>query len=122
MNYRLNKPLIIALAAFILFAIFLFSAVMKSSSPQEAPEPDQTQQELADTTAPDTTRIITAKHDFEDGMHVLVGEIEMPTACERLEATPFFVDGNNANVEVQLPQSTKRLVSVNLLSLLLVSR
>lgn len=51
--------------------------------------------------APDRAQIITAKHDYVDGLHAVAGEIPLPTPCEKLDAEAFFVEGNNANVEIQ---------------------
>ena len=98
MNYRLNTPAIVVLVLFLLLAVGLFGYTYMNSQKEEllVEEPDTTMEEEP----ADTARILTAKHDFSDGTHVVAGELDMPTPCERLTVEPFFVDGDTSNVEL----------------------
>jgi len=102
MNYRLNTPAIIIVVLFILLAAGLFGyTLMKSKDAKIAEETPTVQPQPETNNLPDRARIITAKHDYTDGVHAIAGEIEVPTPCDRLTAETFFVEGNKRNVELQ---------------------
>ena len=102
MNYRLNTQAIVIAAIFIILAIALFIfTINKARTGDEKVATDEITETGPADTAPGSARIITAKHDFEDGMHTIAGTVDVPTPCDRLEAEPFFVEGDKTNVEIR---------------------
>lgn len=100
MNHGANKGIMIAVGVFIVLAFGLFGYIIYQNQYQQA-ELEQEIDEIVDEEPVDTTRIITAKHDYIDGKHIFVGVIDVPTQCHRLEHEVVFIDGNVSNVEIQ---------------------
>lgn len=93
---RLNKRAIIFTVAifFIVIAgMFLFAFMQQDEGSNDATV--DTNEQTEDDRYANITRI-DAKHFYEDGVHTLVGEVQMPTPCDLLEAT--------ANVAESMPE------------------
>ena len=50
---------------------------------------------------------ITAKHQYDSGMHIVAGEIEVPTPCHLLETDVIIRESFPEQVEVQFTVSTQ---------------
>ena len=83
---------ILVVIAIILFAYTLVSAPIK----QEVPSA-----QTASTTQPAPERLITAKHQYVDGVHAIAGTVEVPTPCHTVVVEPFFVDEAKSAVEIR---------------------
>jgi len=83
-------------AALVIIAIGLFAYTLVSAPTQEDLPPE----EVAPPTEQMEERLITAKHQFKDGIHTLAGRMELPTPCHMLVAEPFLLEGD-AVVEVR---------------------
>jgi hypothetical protein len=96
MNYRINTKVVAVVGAFAIVAIGLFLyTVVSAPTPEEVAAPTEEQ-------APDTEgMLITARHQFKEGVHTIVGTVAVPTACHRIQVNPFLLDGG-AVVEVRL--------------------
>lgn len=97
MNYRINTKVVTLVAILVFFAIGLF-AYMLISAPTEV---SVSQDDQASTTQQSEERLMTAKHQFVNGIHTIVGKTEVPTPCHRLVAEPFFVTENPVGVEIR---------------------
>jgi hypothetical protein len=60
---------------------------------------------LPDSQAPKET--ITAKHQYKDGMHIVAGEITVPTPCHILEADAVVSKSIPEQVTIRLKSSTQ---------------
>lgn len=86
MNYRINIRIVAVVATLILIATGLFVYTMVSAPAEPSPEPVPTAQ-------PDTTdRIITARHQYRDGIHTLQGAAEVPTPCHQLDTQAYLLE------------------------------
>jgi hypothetical protein len=92
MNYRISRTALtlVVLLVLVVAALFVYTLI---SAPTEEPvfveqEPVATQEE----------RLITAKHQYKDGVHTIAGTAEVPTPCHRLILEPFFVGENEVEV------------------------
>lgn len=81
MGQTTGTILVVILVAIVLVGvIFFFSpqeeepTVLEPATPIEATLPDEVVREA-----------VTAKHQFKDGMHIIVGEIELPTPCHMFD-------------------------------------
>lgn len=81
--------LIVVLFALIVAGMFIF-AHLKKGEIQEAEMPVETTKPVEDAYS-DITRI-DARHYFIDGKHTLVGEVNMPTPCDLLEASATVME------------------------------
>lgn len=94
MNYRINTKVVAVVALLILVAGGMFVYTLVSSPGRE----EAVQTEKPQQTAPE--QIITARHQFKDGIHTIAGSAVVPTTCHRIIATPFLLD-SGATVEIQ---------------------
>lgn len=76
--------LIVALFVLIVVGMFGFAYLKKVEAPAALPEATPTTAGALDTYG--ITRI-EAKHFFSKGVHTIVGELSMPTACDLLTGT-----------------------------------
>ncbi len=97
MNYRINTKVVIFVAILVCIALGLFVYTLVST-PIEIPM--SSEDEIVSTEQPEV-QIMTAKHQFLDGMHTIAGKSEVPTPCHRLVAEPFFVTGSPVEVEIR---------------------
>jgi hypothetical protein len=103
MNYRLNKTSVAVVAILILAAVGLFGyTLVKAPTQEEVTVPSQTK-----PTVPQTTRTITAMHQYKDGVHTIAGSVELPTPCYRLFTEPFFVGDTKDEVEIRFTTATE---------------
>lgn len=86
--------LIVSLFVLIVAGMFIFAQLKKDELQQVEVTPTEEQQPAVVPYA-DIVRI-DAKHYFIDGKHTLVGEVNMPTPCDLLEA--------NASVAESMPE------------------
>jgi hypothetical protein len=97
MNYRINTKLIsllvITCVAVAIFYIYTLIAVPKTENVVH-------ENDVA-TTTPTEERLLSAKHQFVNGVHTIAGKAEVPTSCHRLVTEPFFVGGGVNSVEVR---------------------
>lgn len=114
--------LIVTLFAIIVAGMFTY-AHLKQSEKSETPEqaPAQPEEEVM---YPDITRI-DATHYFIDGTHTLVGEVNMPTPCDLLEAEAMVMESfpeqvvvdftviNNSDMCAQVVTPQRFMVSVD---------
>lgn len=75
--------IIVALFIVIVAGMFGFAYVSKHSKGT----PTVTEQPATSTNQYAPVTMITAKHFFQDGVHIFAGEIPMPTPCDLLQAT-----------------------------------
>lgn len=93
MNYRINTKVIFSVLVLMLIVVALFVYILAY-----APTDDEGNTSVdATTTASESVqqKIITAKHKYEDGVHIIAGKAEVPTPCHRLFAEPFYTDTEN---------------------------
>lgn len=90
-----QKSIILAVVLFILLVVGMFIFANFKSTEITSEVATTTPNVEASVPYPDITRI-DAKHYFIDGKHTLVGEIDMPTPCDLIEAT--------ANVAESMPE------------------
>ncbi|MCR4283913.1 MAG: hypothetical protein NUV64_01155 [Parcubacteria group bacterium] len=81
-----NKRINIILAVVIILSVVVVSGIVfwswwsgRTANVVEEPLPQ------AETPLKAPEKIITAKHQFKDGTHTIVGEIDMPTPCHLLD-------------------------------------
>jgi hypothetical protein len=97
MNYRINTKVIFAVSALVI-AFVAFFVYMLVSAPVDVKN-NVAENDNATTSAEDTVDfILTAKHQYLDGIHTIVGKTELPTLCHRLVSEPFFVSDNNVEI------------------------
>ncbi len=104
-NYFSNKTLmsqksivlIVSLFALIVAGMFIFAYLKKGEINELPVTIDQTASD--EILYPHITRIV-AKHYFIDGVHTLVGELEMPTPCDLLEAEAITMESYPEQVVV----------------------
>ena len=94
MNYRINTRIVALVTLLVVIAIGLFVYTLVS-----APTKDEVY--VAPPVAETPEILITAKHQFKDGVHTIVGTATVPTPCHRIDASPFFLEDGNI-VEVRL--------------------
>lgn len=96
MNYRINTKVVTMVALLVIVAIGLFAYTL-ISTPTETPstERDEVSEMQGDE------RIMTARHQYVDGIHTIAGVAEVPTPCHRLVAETFFTEGNPVGVEIR---------------------
>ncbi len=102
MNYRLNTKAIIAVGALcVLLLGFFVYTLIQTPTPSEQSDSGV----IATTSQESLDMIITAKHQYKDGIHTIAGKATLPTSCHRLIAEPFFV-GENSTSSVEIRFST----------------
>lgn len=74
-------------------------AIMKQQELANTAAPEIPQNQAEEVPYPNVTRI-DAKHFFIDGVHTLVGEIEMPTPCDLLETSATVAESFPEQVTV----------------------
>ncbi len=81
-----NKVIVLIVALFVLIVagMFGFAYLKKAEAPAVLPEATETTGATTDSYG--ITRI-EAKHFFINGVHTIVGELTMPTACDLLNST-----------------------------------
>lgn len=94
-----QKTIILIVTLFVLIIIGMFSyAHLKKAELETTPAP-LPEEPISTLPYPDITRI-DAKHYFIDGVHTLVGEIEMPTPCDLVEASAVVMESYPEQVMV----------------------
>ncbi|KKS84710.1 MAG: hypothetical protein UV60_C0016G0011 [Parcubacteria group bacterium GW2011_GWA2_43_11] len=96
MNYRINTKVVtlVVLLGIVAVGLFFYTLVF---SPTEisSPAPDQVQSGQTEE------RIMTARHQYLDGIHTIAGVTEVPTPCHKLVAETFFTETNSTGVEIR---------------------
>jgi hypothetical protein len=95
MEYRINTRIIILVAILVVVAIGLFTYTFVS-----APAPEETLVTEEEPASQTEERIITARHQYLDGIHTVAGNASVPTTCHRLVPTPFIME-DGATVEIR---------------------
>ncbi|MCA9357662.1 hypothetical protein KC902_00185 [Candidatus Kaiserbacteria bacterium] len=94
-----QKTIILIVTLFVLIIIGMFSyAHLKKVELEAVPTPSEEEQ-APSVPYPNITRI-DAKHYFIDGVHTLVGEIEMPTPCDLVESSALVMESYPEQVMV----------------------
>ncbi len=83
--------LIVTLFVVIVVGMFTFAYLKKAELQPEVIIVPTEQSEQPSDAYPDITRI-DAKHYFIDGVHTLVGELNMPTPCDLLEGEAVVME------------------------------
>lgn len=96
MNYRINTKVLVLVTVLVFIAAGLFVYTLVST-------PTATIVEAPEKTAVDQNegKILTAKHQYLDGIHTVAGKTEVPTPCHRLVTEPFFIQEQPAHVEIR---------------------
>ncbi len=95
MNYRINTTALTAVTLLVLVALGLFGYTY-FLLPEKVEAPEQTE-----TASPrESDVVVTAQHQFSEGVHTIAGEFGVPTPCHRLEAETFVAEGGE--IEVRL--------------------
>ena len=108
MNYRLNTPALYTLGVFLVLAFILFGfIVMRQNS--EKKEADNRESAAAKEQVPEEKagKIITAKHDYLDGKHIIAGTMDLPTPCHILRHEVVFLNEDKSEVEVRFTSSVE---------------
>ena len=86
-----QKSITLIVSLFVLIVVGMFGyAYLKQGEIQSETEPI-VETPTPEVPYPNVTRI-DAKHFFIDGVHTLVGEIEMPTPCDLLESAATVME------------------------------
>lgn len=94
-----QKSIILVTTLFALIVVGMFVyANLKKAELKEVPTPEQTK-EVTDPYS-DIKRI-DAKHYFIDGVHTLVGEVNMPTPCDLLVTESLVRESYPEQVEIK---------------------
>ncbi len=103
MNYRLHKPALVLVALLVLVAAGLFVWTL-TRTPQTPTEPP-----VATTSPQDTEEgeVLTAQHQFKDGIHTVAGTLQVPTPCHRVATEPFFTGSARDTVEIRFTTSSQ---------------
>jgi hypothetical protein len=97
MNYRINTKAVSLVVMLILVAVGLFVYTLVT-----APTSDEVKNDVTQATSEENEiKLITAKHQYIDGVHTIVGKSELPTPCHRLVTEPFFLDSGTNEVEIR---------------------
>ncbi len=93
-----QKIVVAAISLFVVIVVgmFVFAYLHKTE-----PVTEETPAETTDTVDPyaNITRV-TAKHFYIDGVHTLVGEIDMPTPCDLLESAATVAESFPEQVSI----------------------
>ena len=95
MEYRINTRVVTVVAVLIIIAIGLFAYTFVS-----APTPEDVPVATSEPTEQVPDRIITAKHQYVDGIHTIAGMVTVPTPCHRVLADPYLLP-DGVTVEVR---------------------
>ncbi len=71
-------------------AIALFTYTLVSAPGGTSPEALKNDEQNTSTSPNDSSRLITAKHQYRGGVHTVAGTVDMPTPCHKLVVEPFF--------------------------------
>jgi hypothetical protein len=97
MNYRINTKIMTAMVVLIVLAVVLFVVTLVS-----APLSDEfTEGNIATSSQQAEEQILTAKHQYQNGVHTIAGKVEVPTPCHRLVTESFFTKTEPVGVEVR---------------------
>ncbi len=96
MNYRINTTALTAVTLLVVVALGLFGYTY-FLLPEKAEAPTAPTEDVA--LAP-SGEIVTAQHQFKDGIHTIAGELLVPSPCHRLESEAFVAEGGA--IEVRL--------------------
>lgn len=97
MNYRINTKAVSLVVMLILVAVGLFVYTLVT-----APTTDEvTDDNMQVTVEEGEVKLITAKHQYLDGVHTIAGKSELPTPCHRLVTEPFFLHSGTDEVEIR---------------------
>lgn len=96
-----QKSIILIVSLFILIVagMFIYANMKKAELQPEVNVNTEEQSEEASNPYPEITRI-DAKHYFIDGVHTLVGEVNMPTPCDLLEGEATVAESSPEQVTV----------------------
>lgn len=97
MNYRINTKVVSLVVMLVLVAAVLFVYTLVSAPTGEKIVFDETNT----TQSNKVEKVLTAKHQFQDGLHTIVGSADVPTRCHRLVAETFFTSEDLSSVEVR---------------------
>ncbi len=96
MNYRVNTKIIFLVVVLVIvaFGLFVYTLVSAPDKQMQNKEEDNT----STTTEEVSDMLLTAKHQYVDGIHTIVGKATLPTPCHRLVSEPFFVGDNDVEI------------------------
>lgn len=77
-----------------------------SSSDAIAPRDSETVQNAPSETAEAPMRII-AKHQFKDGLHIVAGEVSVPTPCHSLDAQARALSPASSQISINFTTATQ---------------
>ena len=80
-----QRAIILTIFLFVLIIGGMFGFAFLKNQEVAQPVAEPAAEETTELAYPSVTRV-TAKHFVSDGVHTLVGEIELPTPCDLLEA------------------------------------
>lgn len=98
---RVNKPLIASVSVLIVLALGVFAYTLSQRGDHISAEPVP-EDVPADTTGTPVLETISARHEYSDGTHAVVGTVNTPTPCHQVTAEPFFVGEGEDNIEIQI--------------------
>lgn len=97
MNYRINTKVVSLVVILVLVAVVLFVYTLVS-----APTGKEIVTNETNTVGlHKVEKILTAKHQFQDGIHTIAGRTDVPTRCHRIIAETFFTSEDLSSVEVR---------------------
>jgi hypothetical protein len=86
MEYRINTRIIVLVAILVVIAIGLFTYTFVS-----APAPEETPVTEENPASQTEERIITARHQYLEGIHTIAGVATVPTPCHRILGEPYIL-------------------------------
>lgn len=97
MNYRINTKVIslVTILFVVVIGLFFYSFVTAPTSTEVVETASTSNQTFTEE------KLLTARHQFVDGVHTIAGTAEVPTPCHRLVAEPFFTNTEKTEVEIR---------------------
>jgi hypothetical protein len=92
--------LVVSFLALVVVGMFIYAYLKRAEITAPAPVAPAASEVEVGTPYPNVTRI-EAKHFFIDGVHTLVGQVELPTPCDLLETGSVVKESMPEQVELQ---------------------
>lgn len=108
-NTIIIAGIIVIALAFIIFVAFKKTSVDTNESPAEnigTTEWENTPAQVSSTSAITAKTVVTAKHAYRNGVHIIAGEIPLPSPCHILESAGS-ASADKDHVFVEMVSSVK---------------
>ncbi len=97
MNYRINMKVIslVILLVLVAVALFVYTLVSAPADVENIVENENMTSVVVEE------HMLTAKHQYLEGVHTVAGKTEVPTLCHRLVSESFFIKEDQSEVEMR---------------------